>query len=153
MRDKTLAFLKAGTAFFIWSLLGPILNLSKLDAFQNLFILSVLPVAGIFLYDYFFNKLQNFKKLKINFPVLLFLLFSGLNGIFFFKGLTLMPIAQAFLLFSTMPILTFLIEVIFLKEKIIRSLVIALLLAMIGVFVVLSKDLGDLSLTNTNYLL
>lgn len=36
MSAKILSFLKVGIAFFIWSLLGPILNLSRLDPFQNL---------------------------------------------------------------------------------------------------------------------
>ena len=153
MNNKTLAFLKAGAAFFIWSLLGPILNLSKLNPFQNLFILSVLPCLVIIIYDYFSNDLKNFKKLKINKTVLLFLLLSGLNGIFFFKAMTLIPIAQAFLLLSTAPLFTFVIEVFLLKEKVLKSLIFSLLLGFVGVYIVLSRDIGAFSLFKSSYFL
>lgn len=152
LEGKNLALLNAGAAFFIWSLLGPVLNLSKLSPFQNLFVLSIFPCLGLIGFDYFSNKLKNFKKLKINKFVLLFLLLSGLNGVFFFKGLTLMPIAQAFLLLSTAPLLTFLIEVVFLKEKILRALVFALLLGFVGVYLVLSRGIEAADSFKSSYL-
>lgn len=153
MSDKTLALLKVSAAFLIWSLLGPILNLSRLDPFQNLFILSIIPCIAIVGYDYFSNDFENFRKLKVSFWVWLFFLLSGLNGIFLFNGLALMPIAQAFLLLSTGPLFTFLIEVIFLKEKILRALIFALLLGFAGVYIVLSRDISTLSLVKSSYLL
>lgn len=153
MSIKTSAFFKVGIAFFIWSLLGPILNLSKLDAFQNLFILSIIPCLAIVGYDYFSNELKSFKNLKVNNGVIAFLLLSGLNGVFLFNGLTLMPIAQAFLLLSTGPLFTFLIEVMFLKEKILKSLIISLLVGFAGVYIVLSRDIGVLSLVKNSYFL
>lgn len=150
---KTLAFLKVGFAFFIWSLLGPILNLSALNAFQNLFLISIIPCVAIIIYDYQKSKLESFKKLDLNFAVLFFLLLSGLNGLFFFKGLTLMPIAQAFLLLGIGPLITFVIEVVFLKEKILKSSILALSIGFFGVYIVLSRDIGTLSLFNSSYLL
>ncbi len=152
MSKKTLAFLKAGTAFFIWSLLGPILNLSKLNPFQNLFIVSIITCLAIIGYDYYSNNLRNFKELNVNTSVLLFLLLSGLNGVFFFNGLTLMPIAQGFLLLSTAPLFTFLIEVIVLKEKVLKSLIFSLLLGFVGVYLVLSRGMGAPSLFSHYFL-
>ena len=41
MDKKVTGFIKAGFAYFIWSLLGPFLNLSSFTPMQNIWLLSI----------------------------------------------------------------------------------------------------------------
>jgi drug/metabolite transporter (DMT)-like permease len=145
MKENITASIKVFFSFFIWSLLGPILNLSSFTVFQTIWGASVLATLYLILYAYFSKKFAQLKIIKLDLKLLLFLVSSGLSGVLWFYSLTLMPIAQAVLLYSTVPLLTFVLAFFFLKESLQVLKIISLLIGIVGVGIILATNLGKLS--------
>jgi len=142
---KLSAFLKVGFAFFIWSLSGPILNLSSFSAIQTIWGISILAVIYLLFYSFFNSKISELKVVKLNMVLLIFLLASGLSGVLWLQSLTLVPIAQAVLLYSVVPIFTFVLGFLFLKEGLQLAKAFALTLGIVGVTIILLGDFGKLT--------
>lgn len=146
MNEKIVTFIKVGIAFFIWSLLGPILNLSSFTAIQIVWGISILACVYLILYSYFHSKFAELKVVKWDLILLIFLLASGLSGVLWFQSLILLPIGQAVLLYSVVPLFTFILGFLFLKEGAEITKAIALIIGILGVVVILSNDLGRFTL-------
>src|SRR2546426_9574492 len=128
MNKRIIAFLKVGFAFFVWSLLGPILNLSPFSVIQTVWGASILAALYLVLFAFFTKKIIQLKIIKLDIKMLLFLFSSGLSGVLWFYSLTLMPIAQAVLLYSVVPLLTFVLALLFLNEELQITKIISLIL-------------------------
>ncbi len=140
MHNNTTYF-KAFSAFFIWSFLGVLLNKSSFTAFQIAFLLSGFAVLWLFLILIGKKQISSFSKIKLNTSFLLFSLISGIAGVIWLKALTLIPVAQALFLFSSLPIFALLIEIIIFKEKITKVQLLAILAGLIGIVILVSGDL------------
>lgn len=147
MSKQNSAFIKVGLSFFFWSLLGPILNLSSFTAYQSIWLISVLPIVYLLFYAGFSKKVGNLKKIKLNLPFLLFMLASGFSGVLWLYSLILLPIANAVFLYSSAPIFTLLLSMIFLKEKALGTRLFAIFLGITGIGILLSGDLIGFSLS------
>src|SRR6266567_4520886 len=143
--NRTTAFIKVGFSFFVWSLLGPILNLSSFTVFQVIWCASILAALFLISFACYIKKFDQLKVIRLNFKLLLFLLSSGLSGVLWFYSLTLLPIAQAVLLYSVVPLLTFILGFLFLRESFQITKFISLLLGVAGVGIILANSLGKLS--------
>lgn len=134
------AYLKAFLAFFIWSLLGPILNTSTFTAFQNIFLQSIIAVVIMVLILVRTKQINTLVHLHINKPLLLFALTAGCTGVMFLYSLTLIPIAQALFLFSCIPLIALAIEIIIFRQKAKFIHFIAIGLGLLGIIIMLSQD-------------
>lgn len=152
MKQICQAFLKITFAFFVWSLLGPILNLSSFTATQNLWFISILACFYLLIYAWSKRIINNLQTIKINSSSIIFLIASGLSGVLWLQSLTLIPIAKAVLLYQIVPFFTFLLGYLFLKEGLQRLKIFAILLGFAGVAIILSKDLNSFSLDNKLFL-
>lgn len=145
MNEHITAFIKVGFSFFVWSLLGPILNLSSFTVFQTIWGASIFALIYLVFYACFTKRFTQLKIIRLDLKLLLFLLSSGLSGVLWFYSLTLLPIAQAVLLYSIVPLLTFVLAFFFLKEALQNAKIISLLLGISGVGIILASNLGKLS--------
>lgn len=146
------AFLKVVFAFFVWSLLGPILNLSSFTATQNIWFISVLACFYLLIYAWSKRIIDNLRMIKINSSLIIFLVASGLSGVLWLQSLTVMPIAKAALLYQVIPFFTFLLGYLFLKEGLQRLKIFAILLGFAGVVIILSREVDSFSLDNKLFL-
>lgn len=142
------AFLKVVFAFFVWSLLGPILNLSSFTATQNIWLISVLACLYLLIYAGYKKRVSQLGTVKLSFSLIIFLIASGLSGVLWLQSLTLIPIAKAVLLYQVVPFFTFILGYLFLKEGLQGLKILAILLGFVGVAIILSKDLNSFSLAN-----
>ncbi len=147
MSKHNTVFVKVGLSFFFWSLLGPIFNLSSFTAYQNIWLISFLPIVYILSYAVIFGKIGILKQIRINGPFLLFMLTSGFSGVLWLYSLTLLPIANAVFLYSSAPVFTLLLSILFIKEKIYSIRLFAIFLGIVGIVVLLSENLKGFSLS------
>lgn len=139
--NNNIIYLKTVAAFLIWSFLGVLLNKSSFTAFQNAFLLSSFAVLWLFLILLGKRQIASLNKIKLNPSFFMFSLISGVAGVIWLKALTLIPVAQALFLFSSLPIFALLIEIIIFKEKITRIHLLAILSGFIGIVILVSGDL------------
>lgn len=143
MTTKTTTFFKVAIAYFIWSLLGPILNLSSFTPFQNIFLADLVVAITLLLVPKFRKEIIHTGTNLFSKNTLIFTLAAGFAGVIWLKALTLLPIAQAVLLYSSLPFFAFLLEVTHLKEKFNAKRLLALVGGLCGVILIL---VGGLSL-------
>ena len=112
---------------------------------DDLSLFSIIFVRGIFtslliLISIFFLGKLNFKKLLINKRSYLRGFFEVLTALFFLMGLTLMPIAKAYILLNTAPLIITVVSAFFLKEKVGIRRWSAVVIGFIGVLIVINPS-------------
>lgn len=137
---KKSAYVKAILAFFIWSLLGPVLNLSSFTAFQNIFLQGVIAVVIMFIILLKTKQVKTLVHLDINKPLIVFTITAGCTGVMFLYSLTLIPIAQVLFLFSSIPLIALAIEIFVFKQKAQLIHYVAIGLGLLGIVIMLSQD-------------
>lgn len=140
------AALKILMAYFIFSFWGPFVNKSSFTAFQNIFLISLFASVALIIILWKNKSLEELKRLKLTPIVAGFFISSGLGGVIWLKSLTLIPVAQALFLFASVPIFALLIEIIWLKQEIMPSNILAFLVGLTGIFIILSQDLASSSI-------
>jgi len=146
MRKYALTFFTVGISFFIWSLLGPILNTSSFTPLQTIWGQSIFACIYILIYAYATKNLKELKKIKQNKLLIVFLISSSFSGVLWLQSLTMLPIAQAVLLYSVVPLFTFIFSLFFFRERFNGILAFALILGFMGVLSILTPDLGSFSI-------
>ncbi len=122
-------------ATLIWGSTPIVGILSNLPSPVFVFFRVVFAFPFIF---YFAIKKAGFKeffKLKPFWPLLISGIFLGINWIFFFWALNLTTISTVVVLYYTGPIISIILAVIFLKEEFNKYVLIAIILALIGVVI------------------
>lgn len=132
--------------------MGPILNISSFTAVQNIFGISALACIFLIINSLLKKNLRKLLKVKLDIILFLFLFSSGVSGVLWLYALTLVPIGQAVLLYSTIPLFTLILGLIFLGEKIYTSQILSIFLGILGVWIILSQDFGKLIIDN-NFLI
>lgn len=138
--SSTKASLYALLAFFIWSFLGLVLNLSSFTAMQNIAFQSF---AGTILASAILLKKRKsfpFNTIKKHGTLFFFMFFTNAAGVLFLYTFTIMPIAKVLFLFSSGPIIAIIIELLFLKQKPNTKKILAVALGLIGVGVILFEN-------------
>lgn len=141
MNSKTTVYLKTFAAFSIWSFLGPILNTSSFSATQNIFLISLIGCFNFFLILTFKKELWRIRKIRLEKNLLFLMLISGIFGGLWLTSLTLIPIAQAVFLFSSLPLFALLIERFIFGERLSPLALGAIFIGMIGIFTILFGNL------------
>ncbi len=136
---KKSAYLKALFAFFIWSLLGPVLNLSSFTAFQNVVVQNTVGIITVLVILFYKKKLSSLTKIHFSKRIALFALTAGMVTLLVFEGLTLIPIATGFLILNMSPIIALLIEIFVFKEKLKPMRAIAIGGGLLGIVVLFSQ--------------
>ncbi|MBI4079331.1 MAG: DMT family transporter [Candidatus Levybacteria bacterium] len=138
--SKIKASLYALLAFFLWSLLGLVLNLSSFTAMQNIsfqgFAGSVLASAILFKK----RKSFPFTTIKKHSKLFFFMFFTNAAGVLFLYSYTIMPIAKVLFLFSSGPVIAVLIELLVLKQKPSTKKILAVALGLVGVSLILIEN-------------
>ena len=93
------------------------------------------------------KSLNSLKTIKFNQTILLYAIVSGFGGVFWLKSLSLIPVSQALFLFSSVPVFVLIVEVIFLKQKLKLITFLAVILGVLGIFTILSKELLSQEIT------
>lgn len=137
---KTLAYLSLTIASIIWGANGPIMKyvLQTIPPFT----LALIRFGGAsaVLFPFVLNKLSIAKKDRIN--ILLVSLFGvSLNIGFYFLGLKTTTALNAGIIVASLPIFTLIFAAIFLKEKVKKNFVFGSVLGLLGILVIISKDI------------
>jgi|GEM_PF-1182738 len=108
---------------------------------------ALLAGAMIFLFIVFARELKTFETLRIKKKNLFLFLIAGFFGVaigfgFFMKSFYFVPVANAVILVYIYPLVTALLAWIFLKEKITRWEVLALILVVIGIWSIYGSEMG-----------
>lgn len=149
MNPKRAALVKTACAFLIWSLFGPILNLSSLSVHQNIWGVSVVGLLAITLLVTRSGVWKDIRKVRVTKGLLIFLVASGISGILWLTALTIVPIGQATLLWTTIPLATLLLAAVVLKERITLMKVYALMAGFFGVVVIVWANVGAFRLNTS----
>jgi drug/metabolite transporter (DMT)-like permease len=124
-------------AIFLWSSLGVVVRLSSVEIHILIFyslIVSVI-VQGIFLFQKKYRKeFPDFRKLK--YPIILGFV-SLLNTFTFFYAFKNTTIANAVLTHYTAPVIVAFLAPFFLREKITKKIILVIILASIGLWIML----------------
>lgn len=139
---KRTAYVKALTAFFIWSLLGPALNLSSFTSFQSVVIQTTTGAMIILLLLLYKRKLSMLLHIRFTKQILIFIFLAGGANALIYKAITLIPIASAFLILSSGPIIAIIIEVLFFKKTLQPIRAIAIAGGIIGIAILLSQNIS-----------
>ena len=138
---RLLGILSISSAAVIWGLNGVIVNMISLDAFTIAFFrvflasLILLPFMAIFkMYD--LTRIKSCWK-----PLILNGLLLSLGWAFLFASMKLIPIAEAVLLNYLGPVFTAILSPIILKERIGRASVAALLMSILGIYLISHEEL------------
>src|SRR3989344_705949 len=144
---KKSIYQKIVLAYIIFSFWGIFINKSTCSAFQNIFLISLFA-SVILVFILWRNKsLNSLKTIKFNQTILLYAIVSGFGGVFWLKSLSLIPVSQALFLFSSVPVFVLIVEVIFLKQKLKLITFLAVILGVLGIFTILSKELLSQEIT------
>jgi drug/metabolite transporter (DMT)-like permease len=141
MRDTLKGAFFVISAMLIFALFGIFVRSINLPSFALVFFMFLF--TGVILFLYFFirdRKILNVKK-YIWFLVLLGGI-NVLNNFFFFQSFKLTTISNAVLTHYTAPIFVALFAPLFLKEKVEKITIIALILSIVGLVFVVSNDLS-----------
>ena len=145
MEENKLGYLYIILAMFTWGSIGLIVRLIDLS--------SQLIVFYRVLFAFIFLLLLVLQNQELNLDNLLkkklLLIATGaaltINWIFFFKAIKTTTIANATLAYYTAPILATILSVIFLKEKLTKDNLFALILSFVGIVII--SDINNLSLS------
>ena len=138
------AFIYTASAAIIWGATAPImkLTLTQVPVFSLAFIR--MSLASLILAIFIFKKLRIAKKDIVMF---IWAAITGvsLNLTFFFIGLKLTQAINAAFLIASVPIMTILAAHLYLKEKLTLKLMLASIIALIGVVIIIGKPQGAVS--------
>lgn len=143
MTRKNLAFLSVGLAYVIWSFLGVIFQTSSFTAFQNIFLFSFLTCLYIIFVPQLRRKTIPLSKITWNKNLLFFCITSGLSAAFWFEGLSILPIAQAILLYASTPFFAYALESILLHNSFEQKRILALSLGLLGIIIIVIQNLSS----------
>lgn len=113
--------------------MGVFLNISTFTPTQTLWLVSIGATIFYLIQAYKKRSLSDLSKIRLNFSHILFFLVSGLSGVLWFTGLTMIPIGQAVLLYNIRPIIVLILAIILLNERLTSHKIIAAILGFIGV--------------------
>jgi RarD protein len=121
------------TAAFLWGSTPIMSILSHLPS--GVFVFLRVLFAFPFLLYFAIKKtgIKELLKLKPFWPVLLSGVMLSLNWIFLFWAVNFISVSTVIIMYYTGPIFTIILSVIFLKEKLTRNLIIAVIFAFLGV--------------------
>ena len=122
-------------ATLIWGSTPIIGILSNLSSPVFVFFRVVFAFPFIFYFAIKRAGIKEFFRLKPFWPLLLSGIFLAVNWIFFFWALNLTTISTVVVLYYTGPIISIILAVIFLKEKMNKYIVFAIILALTGVVI------------------
>ena len=138
---RLLGILSISSAAVIWGLNGVIVNMISLDAFTIAFFrvflasLILLPFMAVF-------KMHDLTRIRSCWkPLILNGLLLSLGWAFLFASMKLIPIAEAVLLNYLGPVFTAILSPIILKERIERASVAALLMSILGIYLISHEEL------------
>jgi len=132
-----MAYLYILLAIFLWSSLGVVVRLSGVDVHTLIFygVLVSLFFQGLILSHKGFRKyIPDIKKLR--YPILIGFV-SLLNTFSYFYSFKNTTIANAVLTHYTAPIIVAFLAIFFLKEKLTKNIILALIIASIGLWIML----------------
>ncbi|MDO8657761.1 MAG: DMT family transporter [Candidatus Levybacteria bacterium] len=139
MKSKRLAILALISASIIWGLTGPIMKQTLVHV--PIFTLAFIRfgAAALLLFPFVYNKLTIKKE---DLPLLILCAAFGVtfNIAFFFLGLTLTSALNTGMIISTIPIVTLIFGALFLKEKITKKLIIGGIFGLLGIGIIIGKD-------------
>ena len=135
-------YLKVIFSFVIFSFFGVVLNVSSFTALQNIFLMGFLGSIWMLCVMAYKKQLSEFTRLSLGFPLLMFAIMSGLIPFFWLQSLTLIPVAQALFLLSSIPIVALLFEILVFKQKAKASRVVAIFIGILGIAILLSGGLA-----------
>ncbi|MFO7819394.1 MAG: DMT family transporter [Halanaerobacter sp.] len=145
MEEDKLGYLYIILAMFTWGSIGLIVRLIVLSPQLIVF------YRVLFAFTFLLLLVLQDQELNLNnlFKKKLLLIATGtaltINWIFFFKAIKTTTIANATLAYYTAPILATILSVIFLKEKLTKDNLFALLLSFVGIIII--SDINNLSLS------
>ena len=138
---RLLGILSISSAAVIWGLNGVIVNMISLDAFTIAFFrvflasLILLPFMAVF-------KMHDLTRIRSCWkPLILNGLLLSLGWAFLFASMKLIPIAEAVLLNYLGPVFTAILSPMILKERIGRASVAALLMSILGIYLISHEEL------------
>lgn len=122
-------------ATLIWGSTPIVGILSNLPSPVFVFFRVIFAFPFIFYFAVKKAGIKEFFKLKPFWPLLISGIFLGINWIFFFWALNITDISTVVILYYIGPIISIILASIFLKEKFNRYILIAIILALIGVVI------------------
>ena len=122
-------------ATLIWGSIPIIGILSKLPSPVFVFFRVLFAFPFIFYFAIKRAGIKEFFRLKPFWPLLISGIFLAVNWIFFFWALNLTTISTVVVLYYTGPIVSIILATLFLKEKFNKYILIAVILAIIGVII------------------
>ncbi len=135
MKNKKRGLMEMVGATFIWGSTPIVGILSNLPSPVFVFFRVIFAFPFIFYFAVKKAGIKEFFKLKPFWPLLISGIFLGINWIFFFWALNLTDISTVVVLYYTGPVVSIILAVWFLKEKFNRYILIAIILAVIGVII------------------
>jgi drug/metabolite transporter (DMT)-like permease len=148
-KQRLLGILSISSAAVIWGSNGVIVNMISLDAFTIAFFRVFLASLILFPFMAIF-RMRDLTRIRSCWKLLLlngFLL--SLGWAFLFASMKLIPIAEAVLLNYLGPVFTAILSPVILKEKLERASIAALLMSLLGIYLISHEELlhgasGDL---------
>ena len=135
MKNKKRGLMEMVGATFIWGSTPIVGILSNLPSPVFVFFRVIFAFPFIFYFAVKKAGIKEFFKLKPFWPLLISGIFLGINWIFFFWALNLTDISTVVVLYYTGPVVSIILAVWFLKERFNRYILIAIILAVIGVII------------------
>ncbi len=135
MKNKKRGLVEMIGATLIWGSIPIMGILSNLPSPVFVFFRVVFAFPFIFYFAVKRAGIKEFFRLKPFWPLLLSGIFLAVNWIFFFWALNLTTISTVVVLYYTGPIISIILAVIFLKEEFNKFILIAIILALIGVVI------------------
>ena len=135
MKNKKRGLMEMVGATLIWGSTPIVGILSNLPSPVFVFFRVVFAFPFIFYFAIKKAGIKEFFKLKPFWPLLVSGVFLAVNWIFFFWALNLTSISTVVVLYYTGPVVSIILAVWFLKEKFNRYILIAIILAVIGVII------------------
>ena len=135
MKNKKRGLIEMIGATLIWGSTPIVGILSNLPSPVFVFFRVVFAFPFIFYFAVKKAGIKEFFSLKPFWPLLISGIFLGINWIFFFWALNITDISTVVILYYLGPIISIILASIFLKEKFNRYILIAIVLALIGVVI------------------
>ncbi|HIJ59356.1 MAG TPA: EamA family transporter [Nitrospirae bacterium] len=131
-------------SMLLWSSIGIILKTTEIDTFLTIFLTNIISIFLFFIYLLLFNK---FNILKVNHSVLVTIfivsILASLNTITFFYSYENTTVSYAVITHYTAPFFVSVLALIFLKERINLKIILSLVTATIGMYLILNISIED----------